>query len=413
MEIITYMDNRKTSFRPQAKLVRKQENTRRKQAHRKFSFPTKELNRYHSRPSSGLAAAVHERNQAFIEKTREGSQTILWYLTHRFFRILLLVMMVVTGFALSSGMRSLYQYLSSLVHPVTLPYLPAEELEILDGAMSRFALMNDNEVDDLGNLLIDGKEISLETLTFSEPVTFQNYTVQSGDTISGITYKFGLTNISTLIAVNDIGNVRQLRSGQKLRIPSVDGLLHNVAASESLEGLSARYQVAVEDILDVNDLESATLIAGQQLFIPGAKMDAQSLQRAMGELFIWPLSGNYRITSRFGYRLDPFTGVPSSHTGIDLAMAQGTPIKAAMSGKIAVVGYTNVYGNYVIIDHENGYQTLYAHLQKPAPVKKGQRVAQGTRIGALGNTGYSTGPHLHFTVYKNGRLIDPETVLKK
>ena len=171
--------------------------------------------------------------------------------------------------------------------------------------------------------------------------------------------------------------------------------------------------MAVEDILDANDLDTASLLKGQQLFIPGAKMDATSLQRAMGELFIWPLSGNYRITSRFGRRLDPFTGVPSSHTGIDLAIVQGTPIKAAMSGKIAVVGYTNVYGNYVIIDHENGYQTLYAHLQKPAPVRKGQRVAQGTQIGAVGNTGYSTGPHLHFTVYKNGKLVDPETVLKR
>jgi len=413
MEIITYMDNRKTSFRPQAKLVRKQENARRKQAPRKFSFPTKELNLYRSQPAGGFAAAIHERNQEFIARTRENSRTILWYVTHRFFRILLLVMMVVTGVVLSAGMLSLYQYLSSLSRPVVLPFLPAEELEILDSAMSRFALMSDSEVDDLGNILIDGKEIALENLTFSDPVTFQNYTVQSGDTISGITYRFGLTNISTLIAVNDIGNVRQLRSGQKLRIPSVDGLLHNVAANETLEGLSARYRVAVEDILDVNDLESANLTTGQQLFIPGAKLDAKTLQNAMGELFIWPLSGSYRITSRFGYRLDPFTGVPSSHTGIDLAMPQGTPIKAAMSGKIAVVGYTNVYGNYVIIDHENGYQTLYAHLQKPAPVKKGQRVAQGTRIGAVGNTGYSTGPHLHFTVYKNGRLIDPESVLRK
>ena len=141
--------------------------------------------------------------------------------------------------------------------------------------------------------------------------------------------------------------------------------------------------------------------------------DVWLTQKAMGELFIWPLSGGYRISSRFGPRLDPFTGVPSSHTGIDLAITQGTPIKAAMSGKIAVVGYTNVYGNYVIIDHENGYQTLYAHMQKPAPVKKGQRVAQGTKIGLVGNTGYSTGPHLHFTVYKNGKLIDPETVLKR
>ena len=83
-----------------------------------------------------------------------------------------------------------------------------------------------------------------------------------------------------------------------------------------------------------------------------------------------------------------------------------------MSGKIIAVGFTNVYGNYVIIDYENGYQTLYAHMYKPCPLKKGQRVNQGTQIGQVGNTGYSTGPHLHFTVYKNGKLIDPLTVLK-
>lgn len=413
MEIITYMDNRKVNYGHHTKFARRVNNTSKRQNHKKFGFPSKAIKFHRYGIFSVAPVKEHPKLDALVEKAATLSKTILWYLTHRFFRIFLLVIMAATGFSLSVGIRNFAAHLSSIGRPVDIPLLPAEELEILDSAMSRFVFMDDNEVDANGNLLVDGKEVALNAISFGQPVSYQNYTVKDGDTISGITYKFGLANISTLIAVNDIGNVRQLRAGQKLRIPSVDGLIHAVAANETLDGLSVRYKVAVEDILDANDLDSATLLKGQQLFIPGARMDATSLQRAMGELFIWPLGGNYRITSRFGRRLDPFTGVPSSHTGIDLAIVQGTPIKAAMSGKIAVVGYTNVYGNYVIIDHENGYQTLYAHLQKPAPVKKGQRVAQGTRIGAVGNTGYSTGPHLHFTVYKNGKLVDPETVLKR
>lgn len=254
--------------------------------------------------------------------------------------------------------------------------------------------------------------MSIADVNLSEPVTFSSYIVGSGDTISGISRKFGLTNISTLIGVNGIYNVRQLRAGQKLTVPSIDGLTYTVKKDDTIAGLSVRHGVTVEDILDVNDLSSSVLREGQTLFIPGARLDQATLKKAMGELFIYPVSGKWRLTSGFGRRADPFTGVPSSHTGIDLAIAQGTPIKAAMSGKIIAVGYTNVYGNYVIIDHENGYQTLYAHMQRPSPLKKGQRVRQGAQVGLVGNTGYSTGPHLHFTVYKNGKLIDPMTVLK-
>ena len=86
-------------------------------------------------------------------------------------------------------------------------------------------------------------------------------------------------------------------------------------------------------------------------------------------------------------------------------------IKSAMSGTVAAAGYSNVYGNYVIINHGNGYQTLYAHMSS-ASVKKGERVAQGAQIGHTGNTGYSTGTHLHFSVYRNGKLINPAQVLK-
>jgi murein DD-endopeptidase MepM/ murein hydrolase activator NlpD len=150
---------------------------------------------------------------------------------------------------------------------------------------------------------------------------------------------------------------------------------------------------------------------GEKLFIPGKALDQDTLKKALGELFVKPLEGNYRFTSAYGYRADPFTGVRSFHTGIDLAINTGTPIKASMQGKIATAGWNNVYGNYVIITHSNGYKTLYAHMQKYV-VATGQSVNQGETIGYVGNTGYSTGPHLHFSVYKNNKLIDPLTVLK-
>lgn len=302
---------------------------------------------------------------------------------------------------------------SSFATGVSLEEISAVEIEILDKAMNDFALESGREIDENGNVLnADGSSAVVPAADFRQKVTFSEYKVRSGDTISGISRKFGLSNISTLIAVNGISNVRQLKSGQNLKIPSADGLVHSVKLGDSLSSLSVKYGVTVEDLLDVNDLESQVLTAGQILFIPGARLSSETLRMAMGELFTWPLKGSWRLTSNYGRRADPFTGVTSFHTGIDMAMPSGTPVYSSMSGKIESVGYTNIFGNYVIIKHVNGYQTLYAHLTKSL-VKSGQNVAQGAKIGLVGSTGYSTGPHLHFTVFKNGKLVDPMTVLKR
>ena len=282
--------------------------------------------------------------------------------------------------------------------------------EYLNAAMSSFAL-DSVFYDRDGNILSSDGTLTVSSLVIKEPVTYQTYTVRSGDTISGISKKFGLSNISTLIAVNNISNVRSLRSGQKLSIPSYDGLVHVVAAGETLSSIATKYNATVEDILDVNNLASETLQKGMSLFIPGARLDSESLQRAMGELFMYPIKATWRLSSRFGYRIDPIKNTPSSHTGIDLACPEGTSIYAAMSGTVAYTGFSSVYGNYVIIKHHDGYQTLYAHMSKII-AKKNDKVSQGTVIGLVGSTGYSTGPHLHFSVYKNGKLVDPLTVLK-
>lgn len=305
-------------------------------------------------------------------------------------------------------------YLSSFTGPLRIEGSFAGDLELLDSAMGNFAMQEDGaNVDENGNVLSDdGKILTASSVGLGKAVSYETYKVKSGDTISSIALKFGLTNISTLISVNGIDNVRTLRAGQKLRIPNQDGISYTVEKGASLSSVSAKYKVSVSEIVDVNELADGALAIGQELFIPGARMDSSALRKAMGELFVCPISAGYRISSYFGRRADPFTGVASSHTGIDLACPMGTPINASMSGKVVYVGWSNIFGNYVIINHGNGYQTLYGHMSKTL-CRTGQTVGQGTRIGLVGSTGYSTGPHLHFTVYKNGKLVDPLSLIKR
>lgn len=120
--------------------------------------------------------------------------------------------------------------------------------------------------------------------------------------------------------------------------------------------------------------------------------------------FILPVNG--RFSSGFGTRVHPISGVRKMHTGQDIAAASGTPIKAAGSGKVITATYLNGYGNTVVIDHGGGVSTLYGHCSRLF-VSVGQSVTQGQKIAAVGSTGYSTGPHLHFEVRINGKPVNP------
>ena len=299
-------------------------------------------------------------------------------------------------------------YFQNYTGPLVIEATDGSDIENLNKIMSEFALEAASEVDEDGKIA-DAK-IPLLT-SYTSPVTFQTYQVQYGDSISTIVRKFGLTNVGTLISVNDISNVRQLAAGQKLKIPSIDGIIYTVKAGDSLNSIVESNKISLKELLDVNDLTSEVLHAGQQLFLPRAALDQKTLKTAMGDRFILPISAKFRWSSPFGWREDPIAHVRSFHTGTDMACPTGTPILASMSGKVITTGVNRVYGNYVIIDHGNGYQTLYAHMSKII-AQKGQWVSQGTRIGLVGSTGYSTGPHLHFTVYKNGKMVNPLSVLK-
>ncbi len=114
-----------------------------------------------------------------------------------------------------------------------------------------------------------------------------------------------------------------------------------------------------------------------------------------------------RIASGFGYRIDPVYKTVKMHAGLDFAAPQGTPIYASADGTIKIAGNNgNGYGNYVVVNHGYGYETLYGHMVK-VKAKPGQKVKRGEVIGWVGNTGKSTGPHLHYEVHKNGNKLDP------
>lgn len=282
------------------------------------------------------------------------------------------------------------------------------ERYLLSNSMQKF-VMNDGNTGELCDVLSDDLGATLPSIM--QPVTYSKYKVRKGDNVTNIARRFGLANISTIIAVNEIQNVRLLGAGTTLNIPSMDGIYHKVKSGESLAEIAKKYLLTVENLLDVNDLESTVIKKGEKLFIPGARLDSDSLRDAMGETFKMPIKGTWKLTSVYGYRADPFTGQRKFHTGIDMAAPLGTKIYAAMAGKVATTGYNNVFGNYVIISHGNGYQSLYAHLSKYT-VRAGQFIEQGAQLGLMGSTGYSTGSHLHLSIYKNGKHVNPAPLLK-
>lgn len=249
-------------------------------------------------------------------------------------------------------------------------------------------------------------------MPFTAPVSFKSYTVKAGDTIGGITKKMKLKNISTLIGINNITNVKRLAAGQKLTVPSIDGLKVKVKSGETIQSLSMKYGLSVEELADVNEMESGVLPAGSELFIPGKTLSRRELRAALGTAFSYPILTPFVISSPFGARKDPFTGRRGFHYGVDMACPEGTAVHAAADGVVARVGFSGLYGNFIIIKHENNTQTLYAHL-KAVLVKNGRRVAAGEKIGLVGSTGRATGSHLHLSLYKNGKPVDPLSVLDK
>ncbi|OHD77468.1 MAG: hypothetical protein A3J97_03040 [Spirochaetes bacterium RIFOXYC1_FULL_54_7] len=261
------------------------------------------------------------------------------------------------------------------------------------------------------NAVIDGATMD-EEMASTPPLpltlSLRTYTIARNDTLDAIARRFSIS-LDTLISINGIADVRRLQVGTKLKVPNINGITYTVQRGDSLSSIAGRNNTTILDLVDANDLASHTISPGQILFIPGARLSSYDLKKALGTLVIWPVTG--RISSNFGYRSNPFTGIRQFHNGLDIVAPMNTQIKAAMDGRVAETGYSSIFGNFVIMTHGGSYQTLYAHLNR-IDVRVGQVKSQGTTVGLLGSTGYSTGPHLHFGVFKSGTPTDPLKLLR-
>lgn len=261
---------------------------------------------------------------------------------------------------------------------------------------------------------LEGLDLAAEELRKDDSeLSYISYRIKKGDMIGFIADEFGVTQ-DTIISVNNIHSSRLIQIGQYLKIPSMPGILYTVHSDgETIATIAEKYKVEAEKCSEVNNISfDESLKAGRQLFVPYAELDWVTRQEINGDLFTRPLRNRYYFTSLFGWRKNPFDASKRTyHGGIDMACGTGTSIYAALPGKVITAGWSDVYGNYVVIAHHSGYKTLYGHMSE-ITTKKGAFVDTNTRVGRVGSTGMSTGPHLHFAVYKNGRSVNPANLWK-
>jgi murein DD-endopeptidase MepM/ murein hydrolase activator NlpD len=268
------------------------------------------------------------------------------------------------------------------------------------------------------------------------------YTVKTGDTLFDIATKFGLEPETLLWANQHVlaDNPHSLRPGQVLNILPVDGAYHRWSAGDGLSGVARFFGVTPEVIINfpgnhldpatIGDLSNPNIEPGAWLVIPGGRrefvswsapvipLDNPGVAKVLGPgacesvtagvvgagVFGWPADNHY--ISGFDY------DASANHPGIDIDGSEGDPVYAVDSGVVVYAGWNNWgYGNVVVINHGNGWQTLYAHLSAYY-VSCGQGVFQGNTIGAIGSTGNATGSHLHFEIRYNGVKVNPHDYMK-
>lgn len=212
----------------------------------------------------------------------------------------------------------------------------------------------------------------------------------------------------TLATLNGIGRLRTLTAGEELVIPSLAGVFVPERPRNDIDLLlAARLEEKAKDEIHVT-VDTGTGRAGF-IFYPGSRFFATERSFFLNVGLRMPLSRSV-LTSGFGFRKSPIDGHDRMHEGVDLAAPQGTEVLAAREGTVTYVGTDPVLGLHLIISHEGGLQTIYGHLSSVAVVLN-QTVRSGTIIGAVGSTGQSTGPHLHFEIRLSGSARDPSSFL--
>ena len=281
-----------------------------------------------------------------------------------------------------------------------------------------------SEPEILGAFLDDGtlvKPVAVNTSIADGKDLLRTYTVKQGDTLVGIAEAHEVS-MMTVWWANKLKAKEDLVAGQVLTIPPVTGLVHAVTEGDSLESLATKYSIDADQIYEVNGLEDRALVIGQTLVLPGAAGEAIATPKPAvrprsnttqprvsgpatytGGAFGWPVAGggNY-ISQYFRY----------GHYGLDIAADYGTAVGAGAAGTVIFAGWKSNGGGYQVwIAHGSGLYTTYNHMSA-VTVGAGQSVGRGQQVGRIGQSGWATGPHLHFEVWRGeiwngGRRVNP------
>jgi murein DD-endopeptidase MepM/ murein hydrolase activator NlpD len=245
------------------------------------------------------------------------------------------------------------------------------------------------------------------------------YIVQSGDVIGAIAQKFGVS-ANTILWENDLSWSSTIRPGQKLNILQDSGINYEIVSGDTVLAIAKKYQADADMIVKANKMaDSSDISIGDLLFIPDGVQPTRVVSSYRppaastpsvtppsatnvntGTKLLWPVI-SHRITQYYHW----------GHSGLDIGDKTGNPIYAAESGKVERAGWSKGYGYNVIVNHGNGVQTLYAHASKLL-VSVGDSVSRGETIALIGNTGWSTGPHLHMEVRINKVRKNPLNYIK-
>lgn len=289
------------------------------------------------------------------------------------------------------------------------PHVGSQNLAILQPAVSFDP--NPEKASDVspivGNTLVADIMWS-ESVVDTTSTKISSYVVREGDTVSSIAKMFGVS-VNTVIWANNINRTSVLPVGQNLVILPIIGINYTVQRGDTIKGIVLKYKADLDEVLRYNDLTlQSTLVTGQTILIPDVELQTPVVAKPQAKGYVRDNRAHDTNGPDYGsYYMRPCDIDLCRHSqnlhgynGVDLAGPSGTKLYASAGGTVIVSrmgGWNGGYGNYVIISHDNGTQTVYGHMLKTL-VSAGQHVDRGQVIGLVGNTGNSTGPHVHFEI---------------
>ena len=238
------------------------------------------------------------------------------------------------------------------------------------------------------------RETEKKTKTRKPVVPFLLYKVERGETLSLIASRYSL-GTETLISLNRLSDPRDVVPGQTLHIPSQDGARKSLNGEMTVKELALLFSLTEENLIPLGD---------NDYFLPGVAPGKEEIRRFWKDAFSYPLNGS--ITGEYGERRDELTGLTQTRKGLDFLTYPGQEIFAIGDGVVSKEGFHGTYGWYMIVNHRDGFQSLYAHLDS-FEVGEGDTVGRGDTIGRAGNSGHTPGNILFFSLFLDGDTVDP------